>query len=112
MKNLQVIKHELRQMSAMVFSVILLTLFTLISVAQESGPGQGTSRPSQAQQANDYLHSFEKDPNGVPNNAAWYAQPWIWAIVAAILIVIIGHFARNYGRNEHPESESGTSNGV
>lgn len=30
----------------------------------------------------------------VADDSSWYSQPWIWAVLVAILIVIIGFFNR------------------
>jgi hypothetical protein len=70
-------------------------LISLQSSSQTNNPNEYPEKPSHSQQASDYLHNIEKNPNGVPDNAVWYAQPWIWAIVAAILVLIIGLIYKN-----------------
>lgn len=41
---------------------------------------------------------------------AWYAQPWIWAIVAAVLILLIAFVSKGYlKRHMEDDSETGTT---
>lgn len=41
--------------------------------------------------------SIESNINGgsTISNGEWYSQPWIWAIIATLLILIIGVLSRN-----------------
>ncbi|MEJ6979841.1 hypothetical protein WG906_05235 [Pedobacter sp. P351] len=88
-------------------STITFVLFSLIVVAQAgNNPNQHPEKSSPAEQSSAYLQSIENDPNGVPNNSAWYAQPWLWAIVAAILILVVGLIFKSYGKRD-VESEQG-----
>lgn len=88
-----------------IISVMFLMFLSLNGVAQNN-QGQGADRNSHAEQSSEYLQSIEADPNGVPNSSAWYVQPWIWAIVAAILILIIGLLFKSYGKRD-VDSERG-----
>lgn len=88
-------------------SILLLVFFSLAGMAQPGNTSDDSrDRSSKAEQSSAYLRSIEMDPNGVPNTAAWYAQPWIWAIVASILILIIGLLFKSYGKRD-PDSEQG-----
>ena len=82
-------------------SALALMYFSFDAMAQTGkDPGQNPDRPSHSEQASSYLHNIEQDPNGVPNSSEWYAQPWIWAIVAAILILIIGLIYKNNSKRD------------
>ena len=109
MKTRSAIAIEVKDKAARLVSMAILMLISFNGVSQNNvSPGQNSDRSSHAEQSSDYLYNIEKDPNGVPNTAAWYAQPWIWAIVAAILILFIGLIARNSGKkNIEADSENG-----
>jgi hypothetical protein len=88
-------------------SILVLALFSFMAMAQPgntSDDSRGSS--SKADQSTAYLRSIEMDPNGVPNTAAWYAQPWVWAIIASILILVVGLVFKSYGKRD-TESEHG-----
>lgn len=81
---------------------ILLLTSSLLSFAQTDDGA------SSARQMSQYLQNTENDPNGVPNDSAWYAQPWIWAIVAAVLILLIAFITRGSSRkNMESDTEGG-----
>ena len=107
MEKLRTVSTAFKQKALFIFSVLFLMMFSQSVVAQSgNNTPQGTDNPSHAEQASQYLHNIEKDPNGVPNSAAWYVQPWIWAIVAAILILVIGLIYKNNSKRD-VESEHG-----
>lgn len=86
---------------------ITFVLFSLIVMAQAgNNPNQYPEKSSPAEQSSAYLQSIEQDPNMVPNSSAWYAQPWLWAIVASILILVIGLAFKSYGKRD-VDSEQG-----
>ena len=88
-------------------STITFILFSLIVVAQAgNNPNQYPEKSSPADQSSGYLQSIEEDPNMVPNSSAWYAQPWLWAIVASVLILVVGLIFKSYGKRD-VESEQG-----
>ena len=62
----------------------------------------GVSFVSFAQNTTGY--HIGNDPDGVPNNPDWYSQPWIWAIVAAVLILLIAFLTRR-GRGKAMEAD-------
>jgi len=57
----------------------------------------------------------EKDPataefNYDMRDNPWYTQPWIWAIVASVLILLIAFISKgNFGRHGENDSEPGTA---
>ena len=88
-------------------SILVLAFFSFMAMAQPGNTSNdGRDQSSKADQSTAYLRSIETDPNGVPNTAVWYAQPWIWAIIASILIFVIGLVFKNYGKRD-VESEHG-----
>ena len=90
-------------------SVATLTLLLLSFVVFAQSGNEYPQRTTNAEQANEYLHNIEVDPNGVPNSSAWYVQPWIWALVAAFLVLFIPFLMQNYlKRHAEDDSESGT----
>ncbi|MFD2161049.1 hypothetical protein ACFSJU_01500 [Paradesertivirga mongoliensis] len=105
MENLSVFTVSAKFKLSTVISVMFLMFLSLNGIAQNN-PGQGTDRPSHAEQSSEYLQSIEADPNGVPNSSEWYVQPWIWAIVAAILVLVIGLLFTTYGKRD-VDSERG-----
>lgn len=110
MKNLKAFTTTATNKAVALFSIIMLVFISFNGMSQNNNnPGQNPDRSSHAEQSSEYLHNIETDPNGVPNTTAWYAQPWIWAIVAAVLILFIGMLARNSGKKE---VESGSENGL
>lgn len=94
MKKLIDFTNQTKQAIVSIISVMLLFL------------SSGVLAQSRANDASLYLQNIEEDPNGVPNNSNWYLQPWIWAIVAAILILVIGFLFKTYGKKDI-ESEHG-----
>jgi|GEM_PF-1107094 len=103
MKKLMDFTTQVKQSVISVLSLVLLLFLSLGVIAQSV---DNTQSPSRANDASQYLQNIEKDPNGVPNNSDWYLQPWIWAIVASVLILIIGLVFKNYGKKDI-ESEHG-----
>src|SRR5688500_18128519 len=85
---------------------LIFLSFLITAQTDNNNPNQYPERSSPAEQSSAYLQSIENDPNGVPNTAVWYAQPWIWAIVASILILIVGLLFKSYGKRDI-ESEQG-----
>lgn len=104
MKNFKAFAGKAKTYFLALISTFILALLTLQGSAQ--APGTNPETPSHSQGASDYLHSMETDPNGVPNNSDWFVQPWIWAIVAAILILIVGALYKVYGKRDNT-SETG-----
>ncbi|WP_207429592.1 hypothetical protein [Pedobacter sp. SYSU D00535] len=90
--------NKIVQFGAKMTVILMLLSISLVSYGQNEFP----ERTTHAEQANTYLHNWEVDPNGVPNTSAWYVQPWIWSIVAAVLILVVAFFARGGGRQDQP----------
>jgi hypothetical protein len=110
MESLSVITPNIKRALVIIFSSVLLVFISINVVAQTNSPNQHPEGQSQAEQASGYLNNMEKEPNAyTPGSSEWYAQPWIWAIVAAILILFIGMIARNSGRKE---VDSSSENGL
>lgn len=105
MKKLTAFTDKTKHIAFSLISTIILFVISFPLMAQTGG-GANEKPDSHAEQASAYLQSIEQDPNGVPNSSAWYAQPWIWAIVASILILIIGMLFKSYGKRDM-DSEHG-----
>lgn len=103
MENLKVVIRKVNLKVLSLLSPLILLFFSVVASAQ---PGSNPETPSRAEGASRYLQSIETDPNGVPNSSAWFVQPWIWAIVAAILILGIGGLYKLYGKRDDT-SETG-----
>lgn len=108
MKTLKAFTAQAKFRLLTLLSCVTFVFFSFLLMAQtdNNNPNQYPERSSPAEQSSAYLHSIENDPNGVPNTAVWYAQPWIWAIVASVLILIIGLLFKSYGKRDI-ESEQG-----
>lgn len=103
MENFNVVTRKVKLKVLSIISPLILLLFSAVASAQ---PGSNPEMPSHAEGASRYLQSIETDPNGVPNSSAWFVQPWIWAIIVAILILIIGGLYKLYGKRDNT-SETG-----
>jgi len=107
MKNSESVLFRAEHLVLTTISSIVLLFFSINGLAQTgTDPKQGPDHTSSPAQASQYLQTIEKDPNLVPNSSAWYVQPWIWAIVASLLILIIGLLFKAYGKRD-VQSESG-----
>jgi hypothetical protein len=92
--RIQLCPHKgVQQNYSLVFVVFMLLCLSSNAVAQTQ----------QAAQEGPY-YNLSKDVSGVTTYSAWYAQPWIWAIVAALLILFIGMVFKN-NRKRDVESE-------
>jgi hypothetical protein len=73
-----------------VMIAVLLLAFSFAGNAQENQTPQGTGGTSHSEQSQDYRRNIEK-PSGydVPRGGL-ATQPWVWALAAAGLVLLIG----------------------
>jgi len=62
-----------------------------------------------------YSQSVENDASdeviyNESREVIWYMQSWVWAIVAAVLILVIGVFSRKGGNNKNDPFDSSDIN--
>ena len=76
--------------------VVFLLLMNVMAFAQRGTPAYD----------NHVTTEFNYDVRETP----WYAQPWIWAIVASVLILFIAYASQGYlKRHRDDHSETGTA---
>ena len=85
---------------------IMLSVCSILANAQEHhNPNQ--EQNSHAQQSGEHVNNIENSSGySTPQGGEWYVQPWIWALVAAALILTIAYIYKNNSERDE-KSEVG-----
>jgi len=95
MKTIDAKSKWMRSVSKSMVAFFTLMFVSVIALAQA---GVNEKDPATAE--------FNYDMRDMP----WYTQPWIWAIVASVLILLIAFISKgNFGRHGENDSEHGTA---
>jgi len=97
MKTISVINGKFTQYSRHIGALIFLMMINLVSFAQRVNAEDDNKND------NHVTTEFNYDTRETP----WYLQPWIWAIVASVLILFIA-WATKGSMKRHMESDSET----
>jgi hypothetical protein len=104
MKTFMMIKNFTRSAA---FFLMLFVCSILANAQEHHNPNQDQN--SHAKQSGEYLDNIEKSSGySTPQGGEWYVQPWIWALVAAGLILTIAFiYKNNTDRDEKSEAGVG-----
>jgi len=96
METICAIKRRLSHYTRHISLIVFLLLMNVMAFAQRGTPSYD----------NHVTTEFNYDVRETP----WYLQPWIWAIVASILILFIAYASQSYmKRHIEDDSETGTA---
>ncbi|WP_207422894.1 hypothetical protein [Desertivirga brevis] len=96
------IKDDLNHYTRYVGAVIFLMFINLTTFAQRVNAEDDENRSNNNKATTEFNYDTRETP--------WYLQPWVWALVAAVVILFIAWATKgSMKRNIENDSETGTA---